>query len=117
MAGPRRSRRVEDARRAPPRTASPQGGAWAPGSRLDLQQLVGSGEGVELACGHLPHEPVELLAAAALLCSRSEPLVHDRAQLVSQPRPAPSLQAAVGLEVRAVGENRAPQVADTAAVG
>src|SRR5262245_57746192 len=113
-------------------STKPSGGGWSPCaaassitargctvtvSRLDLQQLVGSGVWVELPCGDLLHEPVEQLAAAALFRPRSQPFVHDGAQLAAQPCIAPSLEASVGFEVRAVVEDRPPQLVDTATIG
>src|SRR5262245_1822552 len=86
-------------------------------SRLGLQQLVGSGVRVEPPGSDLLHEPVEPFAPAALFRSPAQPFAHDGSQLVPQPCITPALQPPVGLQVRAVVEDRAPQLVDAAAVG
>src|SRR5512132_3290474 len=87
-------------------STKPSGGGWSPCAaaysitargcsvtlgRLDLQQLVGGGVRVELACRDFLHQLVETLATAPLLGAGPEPFVHDRPELVAQARVAAAL--------------------------
>src|SRR5256885_7345168 len=110
----------------------PSGGGWSPcaaassitargcsvtSGRLDLQQLVGGGVRIELSCRDLRHQSVETLAVAPLVGACPQPLVHDRSQLLAQALVAPTLEPAVGLEVRTMVEHGTPQVVHAPAVG
>src|SRR5436190_9113121 len=113
-------------------STKPSGGGWSPcaaacsitargcsvtSGRLDLQQLVGGGVRVDLACRDLLHQPVEPLATTALVGAGPQSLVDDRPQLLAQPRVAAALEPSVGLEVGTMVEDRPPEVVDPPAVG